>query len=637
MRGDSGSATVAPMTLLLSLACANGPAALVAPDRSEHILDRPFPSEELMEADGTIDLSSFPEAGTELGTTMTQGWARMAGETSHGFSHLGAVSFRFEGPLEGLEERYEGLEDDPIQLISLDSGERHPIWVKFVEDAKGDPFLRDNTLLIAPDPTTPLASGERYMAFVDKSLAQSPEDYELPEEAPKQAVVATIFPVQDSLGQMETLMAATDAALDADPSLLEPVSLRRVTALDYRIGETPSGKEATVVTITFENGETELTYLDNYVDLQEQSLDLMDWPMEVYQAEIQTLAFQDLSEQPYAKPGVGLISDFNRSGDGWIDFDAEGNLTRDPVPESMRIVIQVPKDSATDRPVMTWDHGTGGHAYNAVRRAVSGSKAEQVAQSLADGGAVVVSRDQPLYGTRYPLIDEGFDASLGFYNIGNLPAFRDNQRQAGVDHRVLHRFCEEQLPALFETDPERIGAFGHSLGSVTVHIGLAGQQGTGASAALVSGTGGYFTYYILETGLLGTNNDVVGLIAPLIGVDEDTLATAAAPELIAALVGVPESGWEHMDRFHPVMGLFQTIMDPSDPLALAPTQVVPETIVLGVGDLQVPNITTEWLQDALPESETIVCTPSNDGYDPHTCTYVETVGIESFYDFVVDL
>ena len=625
------------MTLLLALACANGPAALVAPDRSEHLLDRPFPSEELMDEDGTIDLSAFPESGTELGTTMTQGWARMAGETSHGFSHLGAISFRFEGPIEGLEERYEGLEDDPIQLISLDSGERHPLWVKFVEDPKGDPFLRENTLLIAPDPTAPLRSGERYMAFVDKSLAQSPQDYALPEEAPKQAVVATIFPVQDSLGQLETLMTATDAALDADPSLLEAVSLRRVSSLDYSIGETPSGKEATVVTVTFENGETELTYLDNYVDLQEQSLDLQDWPMAVYQAEIQTLAFQDLSAQPYAKPGVGLISDFNRSGDGWIDFDADGALIRDPVPESMRIVIQVPKDSATKRPVMTWDHGTGGHAYNAVRRAISGSKAEDVSQALADAGAVVVSRDQPLYGARYPLIDQGFDASLGFYNIGNLPAFRDNQRQAGVDHRVLQRFCEEQLPALFDTDPQRIGAFGHSLGSVTLHIALAGQQGTGASAALVSGTGGYFTYYILETGLLGTSNDVVGLIAPLIGVDETTLASAQASELIAALVGVPESGWEHMDRFHPVMGLFQTIMDPSDPLALAPTQVVPETIVLGVGDLQVPNLTTEWLQDTLPDAETVVCTPSSDDYDPHTCTYVEAVGIESFYEFMVGL
>lgn len=624
------------MTLLLALACANGPAALVAPDRSEHLLDRPFPSEELMDADGTIDLSSFPESGTELGTTMTQGWARMAGETSHGFSHLGAVSFRFEAPLEGLEERYEGTEDDPIQLISLDSGTRHPIWVKFVEDAKGDPFLRDNTLLIAPDPTAPLRSGERYMAFVDKSLAQSPEDYTLPEEAPKQAVVATIFPVQDSLGQLETLMAATDAALDADPSLLEPVNMRRVVSLEYALGLTPSGNEATVVTATFEDDSSEVSYLGAFTK-EEQTIDLLDWPMEVYQLEIQTLAFQDLSEQPYAKPGVGLISDFARSGDGWIDFDADGALLRDPVPETMRVVIQVPKDGATDRPVMTWDHGTGGHAYNAVRRVTNGNQAEAVSQSLADGGAVVVSRDQPLYGTRYPLIDEGFDASLGFYNIGNLPAFRDNQRQAGVDHRVLHRFCEEQLPAMFDTDPERIGAFGHSLGSVTAHIGLAGQQGTGAKSALVSGTGGYFTYYILETGLLGTSNDVVGLIAPLIGVDEDTLATAQASELIAALVGVPESGWEHMDRFHPVMGLFQVIMDPSDPLALAPEQVVPETIVLGVGDLQVPNITTEWLEQTLPDAETVVCTPSVAGYDPHVCTYVEEAGIESFYDFVVAL
>lgn len=622
------------MNWLLLLACAKGPAAIVAADRSEHLLDRPFPADELIAADGTVILDDFPEAGTELGTTMTAGWARMAGETSLGFSHLAAVSFRFEAPLEGLEDSYPGSEDDPIQLLSLDSGTRHPIQVKFVASADGDPFLRDNLLLIAPDPAHPLRSGERYLAFVDDSLAQSPEGYTLPAEAPKQAAVATTFPVQDSLGQLLTLREETDSVLDAAPEMLEPQNLRRVVELDYRAGETPSGKAATVVTATFEGGDTEVTYLGAFEGLQEQTLDLTQWPMEVWQAEIQTVAWQDLSAQPYAKPGVGLITDFNRSGDGWIDFDDAGQLLNSPTAEAMRVVIQVPRtDHTGPLPVMTWDHGTGGHAYNAVRRAVSGSRAEDLASLLDEAGVIVVSRDQPLYGQRYPLIDEGFSASLGFYNVGNLPAFRDNQRQAGVDHRVLQRFCQEQLPQIVDADPERIGAFGHSLGSVTAHIGLALQQGDGAQSALVSGTGGYFTYYILDTGLLGSGNDVVGLVAPLIGVDEDTLAQASASELIAALVGVPESAWHHMDRFHPTMGLFQLIMDPSDPLVLAPEQQVPETIVLGVGDYQVPNNTTEWLGQALPDSETVVCEPQSD-YDPHHCTYLEEAGLQSFVDFV---
>jgi hypothetical protein len=77
------------------------------------------------------------------------------------------------------------------------------------------------------------------------------------------------------------------------------------------------------------------------------------------------------------------------------------------------------------------DHGTGGHAYSAVQRISTGDDGWAMANALASAGTAVVGRDQPLYGTRYSLIEDGFGGSLGFYNIGNLPAFRDNQRIGG--------------------------------------------------------------------------------------------------------------------------------------------------------------------------------------------------------------
>lgn len=624
--------------LTLLLACGpSGPAALVADDRSAHLLDRPFPAMELMDDDGTVDLSAFPNAGSDLGDTMVQGWARQASETSMGFGHLGPIAFRFEAPLEGLEDRYTGLEDDPVRLYSLDSDHRVPIDVRFVESAQGDPFLRDNTLLIAPIPTAPLRSGERYIAVVDTTLASPSETYVLPDQAPDDAAVATVFPVQDSVGQLLTLGAATDAALDADPTLLQPAEYKRVASLRYEQGETPSGNAATVVTVTFEDDTTELSYLDDVEGGETWEQDLLtDWPFAVYQIEIQTLAFQDLSAQPYASPGLGLIGDFGRSGDGWIPFTADGALVRDPVPESMRVVVQVPVDATGPLSVMTWDHGTGGHAYNALRRVVNGHHAVEIAQALADAGVVVVSRDQPLYGTRYPLIDEGHSASLGFYNIGNLPAFRDNQRQAAVDHRVLHRFVRDELPSFVETTGG-VGAFGHSLGSVTVHLGAVLEGNDGADDVLVSGTGGYFTYYVLETGLLGSGNAVVEIIAPLTGFSEEDLLQASPSELIAALMGVPEAAWPGMDRMHPAMGLFQMIMDPSDAISTSAGLVTPETIVLGVGDYQVPNITTDWLAEVLPAgSDVVVCEPRAD-YDPHHCTYIEPEGIGAMEEWASGL
>ena len=254
-------------------------------------------------------------------------------------------------------------------------------------------------------------------------------------------------------------------------------------------------------------------------------------------------------------------------------------------------------------------------------------------QTFADAGTVVVSRDQPLYGDRYSLIEDGFGGSLGFYNIGNLPAFRDNQRQGGADHRVLHRFVRDALPNLFAVDPNRIGAYGHSLGSVTAHNGLIQSQGDGALSAFMSGTGGYFTYYVLETGLLGTDNDVVTQIEPILGV---SLEGRTAPELVAALVGLPEAAWPNMNRMHPVMGLFQTIMDPSDPIVLAPAQTQPEILLMGVGDLQVPNRTTEWLAETTPLGELRRCEPTEE-YDPHYCTYREEDGLRALKSFLDNL
>jgi len=569
---------------------------------------------------------------TPLGTTIVDGWAAQAAATAHGFSSLAGTFFRLDGPIE-VEDSYDGLDTDPIQLFSLDSDHRVPIEVSFVARAGGDPTLADNTLRLAPHPSTPLRSGERYVALLTDELVRTPENWERAEEYPKDTAFATTFTVQDSAGQSRQLAAATDRALEANPEWLQPATLRRVVRLTYTQGETPNGNEATIATSYFEEGDPTVTYLFSVPDAPVIDVDLLnEWPMEVWETEIQTVSFRDLTGQPWSNSGPGLLLDFSRRHEGWIDFDPDGDLIETISAEPMRVVIQVPK-TGSNFSVMTWDHGTGGHAYSAVQRVSTGDAGLPVATAFAEAGTVVVSRDQPLYGTRYSLIEDGYGGSLGFYNIGNLPAFRDNQRQAGVAHRVLHHFVEDVLPGIVDTDPSRVGAFGHSLGSVTAHNGLMQSEGTGASKAFMSGTGGYFTYYVLATGLLGTDNDVVAQIEPLVGVD---MEGRTASELVAILAGLPEPAWPNMDRMHPVMGLFQLIMDPADPMVLAPEQSVPETLLMGVGDWQVPNITTEWLDAALPDSTLLNCEPLGE-YDPHYCTYREDAGVQALSDFVKSL
>lgn len=603
-----------------------------AQDRDGHWLDRPFPSDELITERGFVDFEVLPEMPSPLGSAIVGGWAAQANKTVTGFSAFPAIYFQLDGPVD-VETNYAGLNSDDIQLFSLDSDHRVPIEVAFIEASNGDPTLPDYTLQMSPLPTTPLRSGETYMAVLTKRLVRRANDWEGHSEAPKDAAIVTTFTVQDSVGQHVQLGEAVDRWLEENPSALRPETLRRVLSLSYVQGETPNGNPATISTVTYDGGETSVHYLYPAPNVSDVTLDLgADWPMEVWETEVETASFRDLTDQPWSNSGAGLLLDFERREGGWIDFDGDNTLQATPTAESMRIVIQVPKGDGPYS-VMTWDHGTGGHAYNAVQRISTQDDSAAVIQTFADARTVVVSRDQPLYGDRYSLIEDGFGGSLGFYNIGNLPAFRDNQRQGGADHRVLHRFCRDELPNWFDVDIDRIGAYGHSLGSVTAHNGLIQSQGDGAKAAFMSGTGGYFTFYVLETGLLGTDNDVVSQIEPILGV---SLEGRTAPELVAALVGLPESAWSNMTRMHPVMGLFQSIMDPSDPMVLAPAQTQREVLLMGVGDLQVPNSTTEWLSEALPMGELLRCEPSED-YDPHYCTYREEEGLVALKNFLDSL
>ena len=86
----------------------------------------------------------------------------------------------------------------------------------------------------------------------------------------------------------------------------------------------------------------------------------------------------------------------------------------------------------------------------------------------------------------------------------NLPAFRDNQRQAAIEGEQLRHFVQTGLDDLLPAgsiDATRVRRAGHSLGSVTTNLGVSFSPGDWESVFL-SGSGGVFTHYALDTGLL---------------------------------------------------------------------------------------------------------------------------------------
>ncbi len=624
-------------------ACAPDVRVVYDPQRPTHYFDVPFPSDDLRDDAGFPDLTGFPTAEAELARDIELGWIDRIEHTTQGFANNGAIYFRFDGPVD-LPNATAGLPTDPVVMVAMDGSELVPLELHFVADPEGDPHFGPNTLAIVPALGSPPTSGQRYaVAVLRGGGIGPPKGHDTPDEvrdALRLADVrgapawATVFTVQDATAQLRALFDDADTRLGDWGS----PTFQQVVELEYRAGETPSGKEATVEIARYADGGERVVYL-SYDPGEEQVLDLTSWPMVVYEAEIPTLNYQDPDDRPYMSPGLLHITDIDRDS-GWIDFSA-GALVSEPWVEPMRITVSLPADPQGNplpaRGALVWDHGTAGDAYNIVQRPGADDDSRVLAQVLADANFATIGRDATLYGSRYPLIDDGFtDGSLGFYNIVNLPAFRDNQRQTAIDGHVLLRYLQQQLNADLpggSIDPTHVRRGGHSLGSVTSNLGLAAEPEAWESAFLV-GTGGDFSLYFLETGLLaGQDPELLASLFALFGAPTPSEITTEA--LVGAVLGVPEPAWEAIDRTHPLLTLFQWTMDPADPMSVARDETTPVTVVIAPGDLQTPAFTAESLATALPMDTVAYCTARGD-YDPHQCLWREPEGPELLAAWLVE-
>jgi hypothetical protein len=623
--------------LLSLLACTAAPPvrAVFDPSRSDHFFDVPFPSDDQLDGDRHPVLDGFPTSEVQLTSDVLRGWTTRLSLNAHGFANNGSAYFRFDGPL-ALPERTEGLPDDPVVMVALDGSEQLPVDLHFVGDPAGDPFWGENTLAVTPRLGHPPRSGATYAVVVMATDDVGPPDgWSAPPEVQGaltrlairgEVALSTTFTVQAATQELRSLFADVDARLPD----FSGVELRRVVRLRYAEGTTPSGNTATVATAFYEDGTSEDTYL-SYDPGEVLDLDLGDgWPMVVYEARVPTLNYQGEDDRPYMSPGIATITDLERYS-GWIEHDAAGNVLSEPWLEPMRVTVSLPKGAdgrpRDDAKVLLWDHGTAGHAYEIVQRASALDDGRALATVLAEEGWATIGHDATLYGQRFPLIDAGYtDGSLGFYNPVNLPAFRDNQRQTAVDGHVLVRFAQTALDGLLPeggVDPTRLRHGGHSLGSVTTNLGIAAEPEVYDSAFL-SGTGGVFTEYVLETGLLdGFDDELIPAVFGLFGVAPPDEVTTTS--LLGAILGLESDAWENLDRSHPFLTVFQWSMDPSDPMAVARDAELGTFLAVYPGDRQTPDFTGEALGLAQPRATVRRCVASG-GYDPHHCLWREEQG-----------
>jgi pimeloyl-ACP methyl ester carboxylesterase len=596
------------------------PRALVAADRSRHLLDRPFPSDELRTDAGTIDLGSFPIAGRLAAAPFQRGWLEQVRRSARGFSSLGAIHFRFDGALD-IATHSESRDADAIRVVSLDSGERMRVSLRFVARANRDPYLRDGTLVIAPDESQPLRAGQRYVALVSRAVAERPaaaSGFRMPPEAPPDAAIATVFTVQDSASELRALGRATNAALDAHPEWLQPLQpLRRVERLWYTPDRSARGRRATREVVRFADGGLAETWLGGSRGNRPQCIELRSGPYDVFETAIRVPLFQDPAGEPYQSTGFGVLGDWRRR-DGEIAFP-NGVAQALPAAAAMRVLVQVPR-GRTRSSILLWGHGSGGDAYEAVNKVSGQDRVLAVRETLAAAGVAIVSYDLPHFGRRFPLVARGYSTDQGFVNVPNLVAMRDSPRQAAAEQLAIVRFVREVLPGLVggdALDASRIGAFGHSTGSQVAVLAAVLAGDAAPRAMLLSAGGGFLSSYASDAALAA--------IGPL-----------ASRDVLALLFGIPWAARSRLDRHHPAFIPYQLLVEGADPLAVARDVAAPLWVIAGRGDRRVPADASRWLAEAAPRGRLIGCVPTAD-YDGHYCALREPAALAIFRDFAATL
>jgi predicted esterase len=210
--------------------------------------------------------------------------------------------------------------------------------------------------------------------------------------------------------------------------------------------------------------------------------------------------------------------------------------------EELRVRLIVPRDLAMPAkgwPVVLYSHGTGGDWASCL----------DILGDVVGRGLAMICIDQPFHGAR----GTGIDPAAVTFNLFNPAAARTNFRQGALDTSFLARMVADGrfdlaagdagVPSAARLDPGAVVQFGHSQGAITGTIALGADPRL--DAAVLSAPAGVF-------------GDVGFLQRP----DQEILRF-----VLSIILGMPQ---DHVDAFHPVATLFQTVWDAADPVNYSP-------------------------------------------------------------------
>ncbi|MFH2008077.1 MAG: hypothetical protein ABI333_15955 [bacterium] len=500
-------------------------------EEGARFFDAPFPISYRMRGDGSLVVADFPNPG---GNAMAERLIDALESSPVGFSGTAAAWFRFTGALDpGTLPDPAGSVDpeSAVFLVDVDPESpeldtRIPLEVYFKEET--ETYSPANLLVLLPRPGFVLRPATMYAAVVTDGV------WDLAGEPLGSPLSLERLKTGQSPGGVNGDLLQSDFRLLLDHLERAGIPAERIRAATvYRTGDP----------------HTELDLLRQWIHAQPAPVARDAAPLRdhhtycVIRAEVEVPLFQN-GERPYTVSG----------GEIRVDGNGEPETVQW---ETVRFAVSIPKRPmpAGGWPLLFYSAGQGGAYTQFVDR---GTFVEQQslpgmgpAYYLADVGLAALSIEAPLVGPRHP---SGATDGLEFFNVTNPFAFRDNVRQAAMDFTTLIRLAESLTldaglcPEAdggggdFHFDTENFLFYGHSTGATigSTVLGLEPRLRGG----LLSGVGGSWLY------------NLVLKFEPM-----------AFADLVRLLLNFENS--DDPDIADPILNLFQTLAEPSEPMAWA--------------------------------------------------------------------
>lgn len=500
-------------------------------DTPATFFDFPYPSDLRLTADGAPNLTGFPNP---KGIALLEDLLTVARDRV-GYPVMPIAYVQFTGPL-APRVQTDVIPADPSSPILLVDLEQQSLIPVVARTLTIDDYLRNPTLGVAPVPGFVLRGDRSYAYVVMRSLGDEAGD--------PLGVPAAL----EALASGDT---PTGPRGNAARALYDP--------LWSALGELGIASSDVAAATVFTTG-------DAVADLAE----LSDALLAEYSVTIDDLAVDpdDGADHDRYCELHGTVSypQFQR---GEPPFDDEGlfEIGTDRLPivqrqETAKVVITIPNEQMPDAgyPLMIYFHGSGGIAETLVDRGRRPTAADLPAKGegpgyvVAEHGIAGAASSLPLSPDRLPGA-----GSYEYLNFSNLAAFRDTFRQGVIEQRLLIEALRTlaiepatlagctgpSLPAgatAYSFDPAQLVASGQSMGGM--YTNLVTPVEPRIRAAVPTGAGGFWGYFILQTELI-----------------PGTL------ELLAVIIGTP---FDELTFMHPVLAILETGWESAEPFAFMP-------------------------------------------------------------------